>query len=784
MLHSRLTSLRHGAILLTLAISTAAPSWAAKAPQYPSPIVNGIVEGHASSGHLRHGVYDPVSNRTFVVYPGCHNSDPCHVDPYIKYFNHSTGSWSGNLRLGEAGTTPDSHYYPQILIDNQRYIHVFHGLHANAPIQHYKSTVTAEHAQILSSSRWQSLGFGAIDNHWLFNRATYPRAVKDASGKLYVFYRQTVKGGTGGGAPEDWFEPYLYVRSTNHGATWDTPRLLFVPATAAQCPSSSQCSDGDSPIWNSTEEWDTIYGLAHLYDPAKNGVHFMFSRNEFHNDFVDKNFYAFLDFDNLTVYDAAGNASGPFLTEDEMLAINRHYVFLDLPGAKTPVDDALTRAVISPHTNGIVTLYSNYRIAQDQRKIEEISWKGYGWIPGPCIAGTDPSCTIYSQWMNVGDAETFADGTVDLYFDSNYFGTSGQPVHDVVKAHRGPDGWDTSVLASQGGDFGFTILGRVESPHIETSLLYMEDHYDDWLNPSPTGKLFAWGSRDHVFAVKKQGASNSTEFQILDGAHSFKQWLLQTGTALGTTGTNQAWEFELGDFNGDGSYDVYAIAKTGTGSGMTEVHILDGATGYQTFLLHNATVLHDTGSDGTWDFEVGDHNNDGKLDVYGIKRTGTGSGKVEVHILNGATFFQSFLAQVPTYMGKNGTGTRWDYELGDYDGDGKLDLYCIDKLQSTAINRPKVHILSGATNFATRLKQQVLAIPSTDGTSRWNYETGDNNNDGVVDLYAIERSGTGNGKTTIHILDGLTEYQDFLLRTPTALGETGTDSAWEFMILP
>jgi hypothetical protein len=37
----------------------------------------------------------------------------------------------------------------------------------------------------------------------------------------------------------------------------------------------------------------------------------------------------------------------------------------------------------------------------------------------------------------------------------------------------------------------------------------------------------------------------------------------------------------------------------------------------------------------TWSFAVADYNNDRVPDLWIIKRTGTGSGKLEIHILNG-----------------------------------------------------------------------------------------------------------------------------------------------------
>ena len=53
---------------------------------------------------------------------------------------------------------------------------------------------------------------------------------------------------------------------------------------------------------------------------------------------------------------------------------------------------------------------------------------------------------------------------------------------------------------------------------------------------------------------------------------SAAEWVLQTGTKLEEAGEN--FEFCLGDYNGDGVLDLYAIKKRATGSKTTEVHTL------------------------------------------------------------------------------------------------------------------------------------------------------------------------------------------------------------------
>ncbi|MGI8560348.1 MAG: hypothetical protein ACR2J7_02695, partial [Luteimonas sp.] len=102
--------------------------------------------------------------------------------------------------------------------------------------------------------------------------------------------------------------------------------------------------------------------------------------------------------------------------------------------------------------------------------------------------------------------------------------------------------------------------------------------------------------------IKKMGASGTTEIHVLDGASGYGRFLWNTATALRQTGTDNGWEFRMRDWNGDGILDAFAIKKNGAG-GLTEVHVLNGADSFRTFLVHIATALPSTGIDHAWEFE-------------------------------------------------------------------------------------------------------------------------------------------------------------------------------------
>lgn len=276
----------------------------------------------------------------------------------------------------------------------------------------------------------------------------------------------------------------------------------------------------------------------------------------------------------------------------------------------------------------------------------------------------------------------------------------------------------------------------------------------------------------HLYAIKRNGTVG-TEVHILNGSRRYGYFLRQVRTALGRTGDGYNWAFRMGDYNRDGVLDLYAIKKNG-GSGKTEVHILNGASNFSSFLLQTTTLLHSTGSDNRWQFDLGHYNGDGRPDLFAIKRM-AGSGKTEVHVLNG-TNFKSYLLQTGTALGTTGSDLGWKFEVGDYNRDGKLDLYGIKR--NGGGGRTEVHVLNGANRFKSFLLQSATLLPSTGRQDDWDFKLGDLDGDGRPDLFAIEKVGAD--RTMIHVMDGNGRFREFLANESSALNPTGTNGAWQF----
>jgi len=102
-------------------------------------------------------------------------------------------------------------------------------------------------------------------------------------------------------------------------------------------------------------------------------------------------------------------------------------------------------------------------------------------------------------------------------------------------------------------------------------------------------------NRDLVVIKRRATGTNSTEVHVLSVSSNYQQFSLQTGTALHET--DATFDFALAA-NGD----LFAVKKQHTGTASTEVHVLSAGSGYRQFVLQTGTALHET--DATFAFDV------------------------------------------------------------------------------------------------------------------------------------------------------------------------------------
>jgi len=380
---------------------------------------------------------------------------------------------------------------------------------------------------------------------------------------------------------------------------------------------------------------------------------------------------------------------------------------------------------------------------------------------------------FYGPGMAI-DAEATATG--NLFDNNSYFGGLSHPTDAHAKTS------DPMFVDRNAGPAGLKL--QPNSSCIDAGLLLANSGGRDfcgtqlYAGPADIGAFenvgqfaFAYGNFDRLgkpdlWAIKRwKTGSGKTEAHILSGAQdSYSSFLTETGTAEGET--NADCEFYAADFDHNGIGDLYMVKKRNTGSRMTEVHVLDGADNFQSYLSHSATAFGET--DSTFAFAVADYNSDSVPDLWVIRKRNGGTGSTEIQILNGANGFSTYLLTTRG-TAEPPTDGRYEFGCGDYNRDGKPDLFLIKK-SGCDTHSTEVHVLDGANQFQSYLLHTGTPMSETDNS--FSFCVGDYNSDGFVDVICVRKWNTGTGMTEVHILNGNGNYQTLPVETGTALVQT------------
>lgn len=257
------------------------------------------------------------------------------------------------------------------------------------------------------------------------------------------------------------------------------------------------------------------------------------------------------------------------------------------------------------------------------------------------------------------------------------------------------------------------------------------------------------GFSDLVFIKRRNTGTNTIEVQVLSGASNYQTFITQTGTPLGA-GEDGNGDFFMADVDGDGKPDLVFVKRRNTGSGKIEVHVLSGASNYQQFIVQTGTALAQT-EDANGSFYLADVTGDGKADLVFIKRRSTGTGTIEIHVLSQNSNFQAFVHQsgTPLSLAEDHNG---DFLLADIDRSGKADLVFL-KRRNTGTGTIEVHVISAASGFANFFVQTGSTLTQGEDANG-SFAVGDVVADGWTDLVFIKRRNTGTNRIEVHALRG------------------------------
>jgi hypothetical protein len=233
----------------------------------------------------------------------------------------------------------------------------------------------------------------------------------------------------------------------------------------------------------------------------------------------------------------------------------------------------------------------------------------------------------------------------------------------------------------------------------------------------------------------------------------YRDFLLHTGTPIGAADGAANFHWAVGDFNGDGVPDLFGIKVSNTGTGTVEVHVLDGASGYQQFLLHTGTPVGAADGAANFVWGVGSFNGDGVADLFAIKVSSAASGTMEVHVLDGASGYQQFLLQKPTKVNQ-GEAQKLRMVVAPLNQGGIADVFAL-QVQGAPSGKLRVRVLDDLDDFQTPALEVGTPIDAADAAANFSWAVGDLDGDGVADLFGIKTSSTGTGTVEVHVLGGV-----------------------------
>lgn len=242
-----------------------------------------------------------------------------------------------------------------------------------------------------------------------------------------------------------------------------------------------------------------------------------------------------------------------------------------------------------------------------------------------------------------------------------------------------------------------------------------------------------------------------------NGKFSFSQLIPDYSTPLGVT---------FGDFNGDGNLDLAYVA--GNYGNLAKGQLLNVMLGDGTGKFKIASQMKNPENGFIW-LAAADINGDGKLDLVVAKQR-----LFAVYLGNGDGTFQEFAE-----YGAPGTGETSAFTLGDFNGDGILDLMLADGYGD-------VYLMTGKGDGT--LNRPAVAIT---GSQWWSCPTNDGspiatdfNGDGKLDLLVCNNSGIGvmlgNGDGTFQppVLNPVSPQSSFNV----AVGDFNSDGKMDVIV--
>ncbi|MFL6247491.1 MAG: endonuclease/exonuclease/phosphatase family protein [Thermoanaerobaculia bacterium] len=243
---------------------------------------------------------------------------------------------------------------------------------------------------------------------------------------------------------------------------------------------------------------------------------------------------------------------------------------------------------------------------------------------------------------------------------------------------------------------------------------------------------------------KKSGTEKMT-VEVLTSASGYSRRPGQTATALSESEAGDYISFHEGRW--DDREALFALKKTARG---LEIHLLDRANSYKSFLLQRLTKLEGVVNFDDFEFFLGDYMAGGRPDLFCLKRRNTDSKKLEVHVLAGLHEYQRFTLHTATEISLDDVEKKkMRFGVARFNRTaGNSDVYCLESGEE----KMRLRILDGTRNFKPMPQTYATALTSAD-MPNFDFLFGDCAEvSSPGPIYCLKRRNAASGNLEVHIL--------------------------------
>lgn len=379
-------------------------------------------------------------------------------------------------------------------------------------------------------------------------------------------------------------------------------------------------------------------------------------------------------------------------------------------------------------------------------------------------------------------------------------------------------------------DLVFLKTANTQSGNVEIQIASAKSKYKNIILdgktafPEPAAGAGTWlmgdydkdGKADLCFLQTANTQNGKVEIQIASAKSKYQQVILNGPTAFAEQpAANVTWL--MGDWDKDGKADLAFVQTANTASGKVEISIASAKSNYTDVILQTPTIFAEQTNPGAW--FLADSDDDKVADLAFVQTANTPTRKAVLSIADGNPgqtgnivfrnetrgISTAFEFKAPKGTTLVGNVAEWIVERPQWDSGVSTGLAVLPNYELAVFTEATatdnmgtvipasqgltevmvdgaLTISTGSLNSAgdvvcvytgrgSTFQHLILSTPTAFDTPAPDTGTwcmADCDKDGKADLVFIKTANTPGGKVELHILSAKSNYQNFIVQTPTA----------------